>query len=78
MKGLEYAGLSFDLCTLFFGLWTTVFGLEARKGRRPKTKNQEQAQLLFVAELVANAPDGEHHLRILGVLFDLGSQAIDM
>jgi len=29
--------------------------------------------LLFVAELVADAPDREHHLRVLRVLFDLGS-----
>jgi hypothetical protein len=34
--------------------------------------------LLFVAELVADAPDRQHHLRVLGVLFDLGSQAIDV
>lgn len=34
--------------------------------------------LLFVAELVANAPDGQHHLRVFGVFFNLGSQAIDV
>src|SRR6185369_9998939 len=34
--------------------------------------------LLFVAKLVADTPDREHHLRVLRVLFDLGSQAIDV
>ena len=34
--------------------------------------------LLFVAELVTDTPDRQHHLRVLGVLFDLGSQAIDV
>src|SRR5688500_6179963 len=33
---------------------------------------------LFVAELVADAPDGQHHLRVLGVVLDLGSQAVDV
>ncbi len=37
-----------------------------------------ERKLLFVAELVANAPDGQHHLRILRVLFDLGSQSVDV
>ena len=34
--------------------------------------------LLFVAEFVANTPHRQHHLRVLGVLFDLGSEAIDV
>src|SRR5919107_1629272 len=33
---------------------------------------------LFVAELVADAPDGQNHLRVLGVVLDLGSQAVDV
>jgi hypothetical protein len=34
--------------------------------------------LLLVAELVANTPDSQDHLRVFGVLFDLGSQAINV
>src|SRR5215204_7763830 len=33
---------------------------------------------LFVAELVTDAPDGQNHLRVLGVVLDLGSQAVDV
>ena len=35
-----------------------------------------QSLLLFVAEFVADAPYGQDHLRVFGVLLDLGSQAI--
>lgn len=34
--------------------------------------------LLFVAELVAYAPNGQDHLRILRVLLDLGTKTIDV
>src|SRR5216683_2731609 len=34
--------------------------------------------LLFVAELVANPPNGKDHLRILRILLDFGSETIDM
>ncbi len=34
--------------------------------------------LLFVAELVTNSPNGQDHLGVLGVLFNLGSETIDM
>ena len=38
----------------------------------------DEAKLLFVAELVANSPNGQDHLRVFRVLFDLGSQTIDV
>jgi hypothetical protein len=34
--------------------------------------------LLFVAELVPDAPDGQDHLRVLRILLNLGPQTIDM
>ena len=34
--------------------------------------------LLFVAELVANSPNGENHLRVFRVLFDFGAQPVDV
>jgi uncharacterized membrane protein (Fun14 family) len=36
------------------------------------------AKLLFVAKLVADTPNGQDHLRVFRVLFDLGSQPIDV
>jgi hypothetical protein len=33
---------------------------------------------LLVAKLVADAPNGQHHLRILRIVFNLRSQAIDV
>jgi len=33
---------------------------------------------LLVAELVADAPNGQDHLRVFRVVFDLRSQAIDV
>ena len=38
----------------------------------------DEAKLLFVAELVANSPNGQNHLRVFRVLFDLGSQPVDV
>lgn len=41
-----------------------------------------EAQMLFngllVAKLVADAPNGQHHLRVLRIVFDLCSQAINV
>ena len=34
--------------------------------------------LLFVAKLVANSPNGQDHLRVFRVLFDLGAQPVDV
>ena len=34
--------------------------------------------LLFVAELVADSPNGENHLRVFRILFDLGAQPVDV
>jgi hypothetical protein len=36
------------------------------------------SKLLFVAKLVANSPNGQNHLRVFRVLFDLGSQPVDV
>ena len=41
-------------------------------------RHQARMSALLVAEFVADAPDGQDHLRVLGVLFDLGTQAIDV
>jgi hypothetical protein len=38
----------------------------------------DELTLLFVAKLVANSPNGQNHLRIFRVLFDLGSQPVDV
>jgi hypothetical protein len=34
--------------------------------------------LLLVAELVSDAPNGQDHLRVFGILLDLGAQAVDV
>src|SRR3989442_8830676 len=40
---------------------------------------QAGGQALFcVGELITNTPDGEYQLRIVGIVFNLGAQPIDM
>jgi len=39
---------------------------------------RRRSELLFVAEFIANSPNGQNHLRIFRVLFDLGSQPVDV
>lgn len=66
-------------------------GVEARRalsglGRARSVKGRLQLalgettkqRLLFVAKLVANSPYGQDHLRVFRVLFDLGSQSVDV
>ena len=57
----------FVLCTLY-----VVSQVQRSKIQDPRPC------LLFVAELIPDSPDGKDHLRILGILFDLGAQAIDV
>jgi hypothetical protein len=38
----------------------------------------DDSKLLFVAELVTNSTNGQNHLRIFRILFDLGSQPVDV
>ena len=56
------------------GQFTEELAIESRGWRF----GRGDENLLFVAELVANPPNGQHHLRIFRVLFDLGSQPIDV
>jgi hypothetical protein len=51
-----------------------VYQLETAVG----VGRDDEAKLLFVAELVANSPNGQDHLRVFRVLFDLGSQSVDV
>jgi hypothetical protein len=52
--------------------------LRSFNGRLIGAWRDDEAALLFVAELVANSPYGQDHLRVLRVLFDFGSQSVDV
>ena len=52
----------------------TSLGIKTAVGVR----RERRAGLLLVAKLVANAPNGQDHLRVLRVLFNLGAQPVDV
>ena len=39
-------------------------------------EGRDSANLLLVAEFVANPPNGQNHLGIVGVVLDFGAQAV--
>jgi hypothetical protein len=59
--------------------WIADFRLPIADLFQSEIDNRKSAMLLlFVAELVPDAPDGQDHLRVLRILLNLGPQTIDM
>src|SRR5438270_9446035 len=63
-----------------FGVTGLASGASARRPAKKESKRSSgvNPSALFVAELVADAPDGQNHLWVLGVVLDLGPQAVDV
>ena len=62
--------------------WSSLVGTRKEQVGQLETTigvgRDDDSKLLFVAELVANSPNSQNHLRIFRVLFDLGSQSVDV
>ena len=77
MSGRCQAGLVVETATLF-----GAHRLKRNEGLSIEATDEESASpatlSVLVAEFVANAPNGKHHLGILRVILDFGPQAIDV